>query len=249
MWIKEFTDMRIRFFVILFIFSAALILFFGMKDYITQTILNVSLDQGAFPLMSEEQSRLFMTNIKRFDFYAVSQWYGKNFGQFIPFIAIILAFPVFSREVEKKTIYFLITRKKRSSIFFIKFFCGAFFNALIIFLMVTIPYLLSLFTDYPMRTDIFLNYLLAQVSGGSFWYSITILFSILFNDQIKTALASFGVFIAVSVLPLLEVMRFLNIYSYILNPLLHTRLYGLVLLTVSAMLCLGGNYIFKKKDY
>lgn len=93
MFNKEFRDMRVRFLVMFFILLGTFVLLVVVKDY-TQNLSEIIRSAPKNILEKFGVTDEFMKKLSRWDFYIITQWYGKNLGQFVPILAIIMAFPV-----------------------------------------------------------------------------------------------------------------------------------------------------------
>ncbi|QIV78148.1 ABC transporter permease subunit [Fervidobacterium pennivorans] len=118
---KEFYDMKVRFFGVLIVTIA---LFFIVAPFQKFTV-SILEGYSGNPQLEKFLPGAMLSKLKEWNFYINSQWYGKNFGQMIGIIGIIMAFPLFAREFENETIVFLLVRKPRKWIYFNKVFAGA----------------------------------------------------------------------------------------------------------------------------
>ncbi|HCF37980.1 MAG TPA: hypothetical protein DER56_02735, partial [Thermosipho africanus] len=138
---REWLQMKVRVISLFILFT---ILFFSLAPFQNFTINILNENSEAIKKFVGEN---FVEKLKNWEYYILSQWFGKNFGQFIPILAIIIAFPLFSREYENETITFLLSRQNRKTIFLQKTLLSIF----VIFVLITyfsyLPYIYSLITE------------------------------------------------------------------------------------------------------
>jgi len=188
------------------------------------------------------------------EYYINSQWHGKNLGQFLPIFVLIIAFPVFAREVDKKTIYFLLSRRKREEVFWKKFFVGYFvITAIIVIFSLAGPIAMKI-AGYQVGFRNTGLILVHEIVGVSFFYSLFILFSVLSNDQVKPVVGGLVVIIALPFLSLIESIAFLNPYPYILgldiiNGSGIDWWYTLSLAVLTLVIAFQSYRIFKTKEF
>ncbi|HPJ88813.1 MAG TPA: ABC transporter permease subunit [Thermotogota bacterium] len=188
-------------------------------------------------------------------FFLLSQWYGKNFGQFLPFFALIIAFPVFSRETEKKTIYFLLSRRNRKEIYDSKVLSGYYVMILIVVVFDFLAPVAMMLSGY----DILFNgnlirLIVQQLIAASFFYFLFILFSIIFNDQMKPVILGIVLIVALPFSSLINGIAWLNLYPYVFGETVLSSgdfdwMRSLVLTGLSIFLYLGGRRLFLKKEF
>lgn len=101
--------MKVRFLVMFFLLLGTFVLLVVMKDYtpaLTEMLKNIP--EGFLEKFGVTEE--FIKKLSEWNFYIITQWYGKNLGQFVPILAIIIAFPIFAREIENETIELLLVR-------------------------------------------------------------------------------------------------------------------------------------------
>ena len=128
---KEFAHMKVRFIVLAVILAVLFVVSFPLGDFLIGVAEN-ALSQSQISGLEGLQEVLGKIR-EDFNFNAYSQWFGKNLGQLVPIFSIIIGFPIFSREVERKTIYFLLTKQRRRRVFRVKYFLGLFAVTALIF--------------------------------------------------------------------------------------------------------------------
>ncbi|MGC8820957.1 MAG: ABC transporter permease [Fervidobacterium sp.] len=210
---KEFNDLKVRFFGILIVIF---ILFFLLAPLQRFTISFLE-GYSSSPQIEKFLPSNMLSKLKEWNFYINSQWYGKNYGQIIPIISIIMAFPLFAREFENNTIAFLLVRKNRREVFFSKFTAG--FVALSIVLLTAgfLPLIYSFLLSKDYNYAIGMKFAFQSYFSGLFWYGVGVLFSLMFNDQVRPLLAGFGTIAITTVAGILRPLKFMNTYNYALG--------------------------------
>lgn len=244
---KEFLDMRYRFISIMIILF---ILFFSVAPLQEQTIEISKNTEGLYNIIPEGFGEL----LEDWNFYIHSQWFGKNFGQMIPIIAILFSFALFSREFERNTIQFLLVRKSRDKVFKIKVFSSIMFFAGFIVIMSFLPLIYTLVIGENYDLELTLKYLITDLIGGFIWLSLGIFFSTLFSDQIKPLVSSLGIFALTTTLGIAFDIDFLNPYKYLLgsNIILGGNIdwiYSIFSILTGSALIILSHIIFLKRDY
>jgi len=188
-------------------------------------------------------------------FFLLSQWYSKNFGQFLPLFALIMSFTIFAREADKGTIYFLLAKKNRPALFWSKTITGYFVVIVMMLIFSLTAPIAMMLSGYTVAfTPQLFAIIVQQLIGVTFFYSLFLLFSILFNDQIKPVLAGIIVIVGLPFLSLFESLKWLNPYPYILGTQVINRgtfdgLYTLGLIVITVAITWIGLEVFKKKEF
>ncbi|MCD6450506.1 MAG: ABC transporter permease subunit [Thermotogaceae bacterium] len=242
---KEFYDMRVRTILTLVVMIAIFLSVAPLHNY-------------AIKMLEEHKGELrgFNINIealKNWNIYIYSQWFGKNFGQFIPIIAIIFAFPLFSREYENKTIEFLLTRMSRGKVFLNKFLAAAVNLSVEIAILSFLPLIYSVLFSKPLSYNLIWEFLIQSEVGGFLWFSLALLFSVIFDDQVKPLITVLGILALSIAFGFIRPLSFLNTYPYILGS---NVLRGLgiditrtaVFLTISSVLVSFSCALFIRKE-
>lgn len=217
MFNKEFRDMRVRFLVMFFILLGTFVLLVVVKDY-TQNLSEIIRSAPKNILEKFGVTDEFMKKLSRWDFYIITQWYGKNLGQFVPILAIIMAFPVFAREIENETMELLLVRVKRRRLFMVKFFVPLVFTLLALVVLAVLPLPVSWIIGESLDASSVFRYLLVETIGIFLWFSITIFFSLLFSDQVKPLIVSIALLAGTTALgSFIKPLSILNTYLYILK--------------------------------
>lgn len=167
-----------------------------------QTIKNLPGAQGLTKTLSS------------YAYYSYSQWFAKSFTQIAALIAIILSFSVFSKERDKKTLYLLTGRMTRWQIFSSKLFSGYAVMAIISIAGGLVYYVTSAFMHYEISGTMVLVWTLRTTVGSLLFYQIGAYASLLFKDQIKPFLVYIVVVAGITVAPMFEQFKFLDLFGY-----------------------------------
>lgn len=259
MWKGELKKMRLRSIVMMAVMAVLLTLVMTFKDWTVQEFSEISkqLSEERIPKFLKKlmgsNTKLFAEKLREDDFYLWSQWFGKNFGQFVPLISLIIAFPLFSREYERRTIYYLVTRVRRSKIYMCKFFVGLIALCFILLLFSILPLPISLMMGWKVRAEKFVGYTIQSLIGGVTFYSIFLLFSVLFNDQVKPILLGIATTVGVAFFGVSSKLDMLNLYSYIMSQNIFRNegvdlLRSVIYTTFSAFMFGFSWIVFEKKE-
>ncbi len=214
-WKKEFSDMKWRFFVI----NLVLISLFFFVEHARGYIINMS-PGDMFPLMKKllpkfinvksliHQLELMRTNKM---YYIWSQWYAKNFYQIILLSVVIYGFSTFAREVERKTIYFLLSMVKREEVFLGKVCIGA----ILLIVTILIGGVLPIFSGFSFI--MIFELLILNLVVALFLYMIVIYFSIREGDDVKTIIWAVFVFFMLGIPGFFKKASLWNIYRYMMG--------------------------------
>ncbi len=256
---KEFNSVKIRAIVMFVLLLGMLILVVSMQEYVTSmsTSFNSMKDSPSSKWATKFLGQSFEQLLKKFqsnDFYLWSQWYAKNLGQFLPLVCLIIAFPIFARETEKKTIYFLLARKNRQNIFKIKVITGLIVTIVVLFfLSILAPLIMEAFGKHVKFGPIW-KYTLQTVVSGIFFYMVYVLFSIVFKDTIRVIISGIVFFIGDFMLGLIQQIGFLNLFPYISSVHVYKTgnidwVYTIWLLVISTGIYFGALKYFYNKDF
>jgi len=256
MFWKEWYDMRLRFFIILIVFIFMLIMTIAMRPYTSTIMDEISEQFGNLPdfLKKLVGDPKMLSQLKNDDFYLLSQWFGKNLGQFLPIIALVIAFPIFARETEKKTIYFFLSRKKRENVFWSKYITGLSFTKILLGTLTILGPVGMKLAGYNVHFSKPLMILVHEIIAMLFLYSLYIMFSIIFDDQVKPILVGLVTIFIMPVFSFVESLSFLNIYPYLMGQQIINGLgidwnYSVVLLALSFVLIFIDRKLFITKEF
>mgnify|MGYP000091246173 CR=1 FL=1 len=255
MLVNEMIKMRIRTVVIFLVMVAVLISVVALRPFVDQIFGSISQEQipnFVKKLMGDPQTLL--ENLKKDDYYLWSQWFGKNLVQFIPLIALVIAFPIFAREIEHGTIHYLLTRSTRLRVYWSKSLTGLLINGLLLLILSILPVFITLALGWDVNYQNFPGYVVQAVCGGSFFFSLYLVFSVVSKDQVKPIVLGIVVMIGDAFLGMLKPLRFLNLYPYMSGSSVYLGLgvdwrYTFALTVLSVFLLLFGWYYFQRSEY
>jgi len=261
MFNKTMMEMKFRIIIFALFFVLMLVVLIVTRPFIDEIFSQMNLD-------SEQMENLpdFFKNIlaetaqiskmmEDDQYFLLSQWYSKNFGQFLPLFVLIMTFTIFAREMDKGTIYFLLAKKNRQAIFWGKTLTGYFVVIGITIIFSFIAPIAMMLSGYSVTFSPQLFALIVQqLIGVSFFYSLFLLFSVLFNDQIKPILAGIIIIVGMPFLSMFESIKWLNPYPYILGTQVINKgtfdgIYSLALLVITTSITWAGLAIFKRKEF
>ncbi len=214
---KEFYDLRLRSFVILAIGVGLFFVLAPFQEITVEMLKQYSEAQNMPKFLEKFIPKTFVENLNDWNFYIFSQWFGKNLGQIVPIIAIIMAFPLFARESENRTIEFLVTRRSRNEVFFSKSLLGLSILLIQMTIFSLLPAVYSLFVKESLNYDQLWGFSVHTLVGATFWFTVSLLFSVLSNDQVKPILMSIGLLAISTALGVVKALRFFNTYAYVLG--------------------------------
>src|SRR6056297_644501 len=224
MFNKTMMEMKFRIIIFSLFFVLMLVVLIATRPFIDEMFSQMNIDSQQmenlpdfFKSILAETSQISKMMADD-QYFLMSQWYSKNFGQFLPLFSLIMTFTIFAREVDKGTIYFLLAKKNRPSIFWGKTLTGYCLVIGITIIFSFIAPIAMMLSGYNVTFSPQLVALIVQqLIGTTFFYSLFLLFSILFNDQIKPILAGIIVIVGLPFLSLFENVKWLNPYPYILG--------------------------------
>lgn len=208
---KELVENRWKYLVMLVyltLFGASLYLLFQwIGSMIMETLYNLGIIELEFI------RKLIGQQLEDFSFFAWANWYGKNFYQSLVVFAIILGMSNIAGETGRGTASFLFTKPlSRKTIFLTKYVAGATGIAIVIIIPTVVAVLVSQIYGEPLSARFLLGIPLAY-AGTMVIYSITVLFSSIFDDQIKAAAGAILVALVISIPSWISSIRFLSIYA------------------------------------
>ncbi|SHH58198.1 ABC transporter permease subunit [Thermosipho atlanticus] len=244
---KEWEEMKLRAIIIFIILFGIFISLAPLQNW-TINILN-----EYSSVTQKYVNKDFVEALKKWDFYIYSQWFGKNFGQFIPIIAIIFAFPLFSREYENGTMDFLLTRASRKRVFLNKFSTSFIVLLVEITILSLLPLIYSILFSKELNSSYTSKFLIHSLIGAIFWYSLTLVFTVQFNDQVKPILFPVAILAISTALGILRPLKILNTYNYILGSTIFKTgsidwKYSITLALLSVILIIFSYIVFKRKE-
>ncbi|MFP4461468.1 MAG: ABC transporter permease subunit [Thermotogota bacterium] len=261
MFNKTMMEMKFRIIIFGLFFVLMLVVLIVTRPVIDEVMSQMSIDNEQLKDLPEffknmlAETAQISKMLEDDQFFLLSQWYSKNFGQFLPLFALIMTFTIFSREADKGTIYFLLAKKNRSALFWGKTLTGYFVVITMVLLFSFLAPIAMMLSGYAVTfTPELFAIIIQQVIGVTFFYALFILFSILFNDQIKPVLAGIIVIVGLPFLSMFESLKWLNPYPYILGTQVISKgtfdgIYSLSLVITTAVITYLGLELFKKKEY
>ncbi|MEJ5257361.1 MAG: ABC transporter permease subunit [Fervidobacterium sp.] len=246
---KEFNDMKVRFFGTLIVILG---LFFILAPFQKFTVSMLEGYMGN-PQVEKFLPGSMIERLKEWNFYINTQWYGKNFGQIIPIIGILMAFPLFAREYENGTIAFLLVRRSRKEIYTTKVLMGLMGTVLLVMIGGILPAIFSSIAQKSYEYSVVPKFIIHNIFGALIWYTLSVIFSVLFNDQVKPLLASLGLLALTTTAGLIKSLKFLNTFSYALGMSVfnHNKVdikYTIGIVILSVLFIFFGYLIFDKKE-
>ncbi|MBC7122759.1 MULTISPECIES: ABC transporter permease [Pseudothermotoga] len=251
---KELADMKLRSIVIFFL-GAGLFFFVAPFHRLTLEMLNEYTQLENMPKLLERfVPKNFVERLSDWSFYIYTQWFGKNLGQFVPILAIIIAFPLFARETENGTMEFLLARSSRKKVFWSKSCIAIAVLTVEMLVFSLLPGIYSLLASKDLKYELLGAYTIHTLVGALFWFTLTMLFSVMYDDQVKPILTAVGILASSTVIGIFKPLRFMNTYSYILGSKIISTgkmdvIYTVSLLTVIAVILLSSYAIFLKKEF
>ena len=243
--------------VTVLVILVGLIFTVAMKPYTAQMFQELAGEAENMPgflkgLIGDPETLLALVDDN--EAYLISQWQGKNFGQFIPFLVLIVAFPIFARETDKKTIYFLLARKNRPDVFRVKYFTGLFVAVLaVVILAISGPVGMNI-GGFQMGFGKTLMIMLHEVIGAFFFYTIFSFMSIFSSDQVRPIIGGIVLLLGLPFFSLTKSLAFLNPYTYILGSDIASGdgidwIYTVILILISLSMTFINKNIFEKRDF
>lgn len=255
MFYKELNELKLRALIIFVVLIVALIATVAMRPYTAQMMEEMADQLEQLPdflknLMGD------LSSLKRLNdnnYYLISQWQGKNFGQFLPFIVLLITFPIFAREFDKKTIYFLLARKNRKEVFRVKYLTGL---GTVLLLTMALSLLGPVFMNlagYGMGFYDTLKTLLQQLVGATFFYSLFTLVSVGSRDQVKPVVFGIILILAMPIVGIIDKLSWLNPYPFVLASTVVQNgkidwFYMVALLALTLILTAISYKVFERKE-
>ncbi|WP_448517546.1 ABC transporter permease subunit [Pseudothermotoga sp.] len=251
---KELADMKLRSLVILLL-GLGLFFFVAPLQKLTIEMLNEYVQLENVPRFLERFiPKNFIERLSDWSFYIYTQWFGKNLGQFVPILAMIMAFPLFARETENGTMEFLLARSSRKNVFWSKA-CVAVVVLLVQMLVFSLlPGIYSWLASKELKYEYLGAYTIHTLVGALFWFALTMLFSVVYDDQVKPILTAVGILASTTVVGIFKPLRFMNTYSYVMGSKIISTgrmdvAYTVGLLFLTIIVLIASYMIFLKKEF
>ncbi len=251
---KEIKAIQMRTVIMLAILAGLAIVVVMLRNTIVSTLSSSQIQESLknSPMgkgLASEMSRI----IKDFSYYSYSQWFGKTYMQMAALIAVVLSFPLFSKEREKQTIYLLIGRMTRWEIYSSKVLTG-YIASLITIFGGGIAYLLAAaIMGYSLPSSMAFAWMFRAMVGTLLLYQIGAYTSLLFKSQVKPFLLDIAIYVGLGVTPLFKQTKFLDLFGYmggkevLKNPTVGI-VPTIVVLSVCAVIFTLGYLQFRRMD-
>lgn len=256
MFYKEIHEMGLRVSVLFVVMIAGLIFLVAARPIAVSMMEEMYKD---FDQLPETLQKLLgdPSTVERLEddsHYIVSQWQGNNLGQFTPIIVLLIAFPIFARETDKGTIFFLLSRKKRSTVFWNKILAGLLVSLSLVLSLSILGPIFMRFAGYDATFGNTFLVMVHQIIGISFFHFLFSIFSIVFNDQIKPVMIGIGVVLAMPFASLVDSLKYINLYPYIMGTRIIDQgridwAYSAVLSILVVLLLMLSHRFFKNKEF
>src|SRR6056297_2797551 len=224
MFNKTMMEMKFRIIIFALFFVLMLVVLIVTRPFIDEVFSQMNIESEQMENMPDffknilAETSQISKMMEDDQYFLMSQWYSKNFGQFLPLFALIMTFTIFAREVDKGTIYFLLAKKNRPAIFWGKTLTGYFVVIGITVIFTFIAPIAMMLSGYAVSfSPQLFAMIVQQLIGVTFFYALFLLFSILFNDQIKPVLAGVIIIVGLPFFSLFESLKWMNPYPYILG--------------------------------
>jgi len=255
MFYKEIHEMKLRVIIMFVVLLVSLVTTIALRPYAAQMMEEMTAQLEEMPdflknLMGDISG---LSRLNDDNYYLLSQWHGKNYGQFLPFVVLLIAFPIFAKEFDKKTIYFLLSRKNRNEVFRTKYLAGLGAVLLITTVLSLLGPIAMNLAGYSTAFSGTLKVLLHQLVGVSFFYSLFTMISIMSRDQVKPVVAGIVIILGLPILGMIDALSWLNPYPFVLGSNVAQKgtidwIYLLSLLAVTAVLTVTDYRVFEKKE-
>ncbi len=210
LWRKELRENRWKIAVAIAISVALAVLTALTYDYVKSMI-----GPGGVSTQVPEMFRGSLeAQLSGYSTFVWMSWYGKSFYQFGAILAIIVGMGLFSSEVARGTLSFLLARPfGRREIFATKFAAGAI--SLLVPLSVGTLLLVPLarLAGHGVDAVQLLLGLPVALSGVLVLFALSVTFSVLIDEPVKAGAAAGGVALLLSIPSWFERVRALSIYS------------------------------------
>jgi len=257
MFYKEIYQMRFRIIVFVLVFIALAFMMMAFKpmfDELMEVYSQASASNSNEFIESLKAISTAPEKINENTWFLATQWYGKNYGQFIPLLALIMSLPLICRETENKTIYILLSKFKRKDIIITKYLSGLVGMITVIFLAnISGPIVMKLF-GYNVNAFTGMYALAPEIIGSTFIFSVFFMISVICNEILKPMII--GIVIVV-ILPLstafinssiFDIFTYMTGIKYLLNT--DSQLaYSSVLIILSVILFYLSLKFFERKEF
>ncbi len=257
---KEIGDLKWRFIVMLIIMTFLLLFTLALKDIMFTTMpgdLNLQIKNNKLisKLIDPNALKEQLNRMKKdYNYYVWSQWYAKNFFQFLLVAIILYGFSPFAREVEKGTMYFVLSKRVRKEVYLAKMLAGLTTVTVTVLIEGLLPVIVAPLFGNGFKPIPGIEITAQALAISAFLYTIVSIFSILMNDQIKPILISIGVFVGLGIFGWFKGTRYLCIYRYMMGTDIYLDhgfqwLATLLILATTGSLFYFGWKLFENKEF
>ncbi len=245
---KELMENRWKFFISFGVLAA-----FGSTLYVTYEWLG-DIFLSIAGLEGEAIRQLLGEMMGDYWLFAWANWYGKTFYQLLTLFAIIMGMSLIAGEVGGKTISFLLALPiSRQKIYWSKYAAGLLIISTTIIGTTIITYLASQIYGQALPLK-FLAGIPMVLAGSMVVYSIAVLCSVLFDDQVKAGVAAGLLAFLISLPGWVKSLQFLSIYVHMRGWAIFAGqgswvLPFAIMLLASGAIAWGGARAFQNKDY
>ena len=135
---------------------------------------------------------MYRRQMSDFTFYMWANWYGKNLFQILVIYAVVVGMAQLAGETGRNTAGFLFSKPLgREIIYRSKFIAGSASLITVMTVATTLTYLAALAAGKGLPA-LFMAGLVVNASGLLLIYSLALMFSVIFDDQLKAGAAAFG---------------------------------------------------------
>ena len=141
----------------------------------------------------------YQRQMSDFTLYMWANWYGKNLYQMLVIYAVIVGMAQVAGEVGRGTAGFLFSKPLgREAVYRSKFIAGAAAMLAVMTATTILTYLAALVAGHELSA-LFLAGLAVNAAGLLVIYSLALMFSVLFDDQLKAGAAAFGAAVLIAI--------------------------------------------------
>lgn len=199
-----------------------------------------------------ELGEIYRRQMSDFNLYMWANWYGKNLYQVLVIYAVIVGMAQIAGEVGKNTAGFLFSKPLgREMIFRSKFISGASAIIIVAAAATTLTYLAALLAGKELPA-LFLAGLPVNAVGLLVIYSLALMFSVVFDDQLKAGAAAFFAALVIAIpgwIPgygMYSLYRQMNAWPVYTGDGLQIPAMAVMLLAVWAFYRIGLGQLMKK---
>ncbi|MGC8637715.1 MAG: hypothetical protein ACP5F2_06510 [Athalassotoga sp.] len=162
------------------------------------------------PLGREGFSAIF----SNYNFYSYAEWYGGNYNLLSIIAAIIISFPIFAREKERKTIYLISGRRTRWEIFSSKVLSGYILTAITVVTGGLFYYIFSRIMGFYLDSNMVMIWTLRVTAGSLLFFQIGAYTSMIFSGQVRPILLDIAIYAGLLTAGAFKQTKFLDFPQY-----------------------------------